>query len=399
MRFLPQFNQLGPLELIEIYEFYDKPLLVSCRNATGQLFLSILVDEDEAYEVWYFLAVSERRFQHIRSGHIDLFSAFFDPEDGYLQEVRVSIIQKENMPQFVKLIWQHDLSHENLPLPGEFLQIDTETLVHLDNLLTVKADQSKREYLRLHLEFANIHRTEAPAKKFAEILYALQETVDALGQSIAGNATRIGAIPKYLRDLMGLNLVDVGAGSFEVELASVQMVDMFDESSVGRSIKELFDLIGLGADETLLTRRLQELQIRVAAKYASLLKTISDDVSSTEFEWATPKQPSTQKAEMSAESAKLVLSVIEQTQFEPPQILNIRGRLIGANLDKKNYEIWAKGVNDKNVIYSGRATDSALDSLAGAVLGQEYDATIRQLKVINLVTADVDEKNELLSLT
>jgi hypothetical protein len=47
MAYLPQSTILGRLKIIEVYEFYDIPRLFCCRNAAGQHYLVLSIDEDD----------------------------------------------------------------------------------------------------------------------------------------------------------------------------------------------------------------------------------------------------------------------------------------------------------------------------------------------------------------
>ena len=55
MGYLPQSTHLGKLELIEVYEFYDQPILFSCRNASDAIFMGVFADEDDDFETWLYI--------------------------------------------------------------------------------------------------------------------------------------------------------------------------------------------------------------------------------------------------------------------------------------------------------------------------------------------------------
>ena len=78
------FPMLGRLEIVETYAYYDQPVLFSCKNSAGRLYLVVAADENEENETWLFAGMSEERLRLIRSGSIDLHDAFADPEDGFL---------------------------------------------------------------------------------------------------------------------------------------------------------------------------------------------------------------------------------------------------------------------------------------------------------------------------
>jgi len=62
------------------------------------------------------------------------------------------------------------------------------------------------------------------------ILSTLQETLNAIGQSIIGNPTERGTLPTDVRRKAELQVVGLSAGSFQIELASTNYVDLFNES-------------------------------------------------------------------------------------------------------------------------------------------------------------------------
>ena len=80
---------LGRLEIVETFAYYDQPVLFSCKNAAGHLYLVVAADENDYYETWLYAGVSKERLNLIRSGAIDLHDAFADPEDGFLVQARV----------------------------------------------------------------------------------------------------------------------------------------------------------------------------------------------------------------------------------------------------------------------------------------------------------------------
>jgi len=79
-----RFDQLGPLEIIEVYAFYDRPLLYCARSTTNRLYLVLLIEQLDEEEHWLYVEVSEQRFSQVRAGSIDLHTAFRLPESGHV---------------------------------------------------------------------------------------------------------------------------------------------------------------------------------------------------------------------------------------------------------------------------------------------------------------------------
>ena len=125
MSFHSNLRLFGTLELLEVYEFYDAPVLVSCRTLVGTIYLAVSVKESADSEDWLYVALSRERFLQVRSGGIDLRSAFTSPEDEatYL----VTIPHNENVEATVKVLTP-PISEALLPAAQEFLRLDTATL-------------------------------------------------------------------------------------------------------------------------------------------------------------------------------------------------------------------------------------------------------------------------------
>lgn len=124
MSLLPQSPNLGNLEIVEIYVYYDQPCLFSCRNEIGQIFLAVWVDETEVDDLWLYVRISGQRLQSIRSGKIDLRDAFLKSENGFVCEVRIS---HTNSPDLVETIPCDNIDEDWLPESGEFVKFSSET--------------------------------------------------------------------------------------------------------------------------------------------------------------------------------------------------------------------------------------------------------------------------------
>lgn len=116
--------ELGKLEVVEIYEYYDQPVLYSCQNATGHFYLVVAADEDDQYSTWLCTAVSTERLNRIRSGKIDLHDAFAHAENTYLIQVKVPYDQYASVQ--VDFIQSNQIPEDMLPTRGESLDLETE---------------------------------------------------------------------------------------------------------------------------------------------------------------------------------------------------------------------------------------------------------------------------------
>lgn len=392
MSILSRFYEFGKLELVEVYEFYDKPLLFSSRNAASHLFLFLLIDDDDEKEKWLCVSVSKRRLEHIRSGAIDLHDAFANCEER--TALIIDLPTSETAYNLIR-VNVSELAEDQLPVHGEFLLLKTDTLARMQDSLQTKARETNREFVRLRLVYPNALRTEAPIKQLGEIFQSLQDLVNSIGQSMTEKNAQRGVIPHDIVANHELAFVTAGSGSFEIELAALQLSGLFGDSDTGRALQEFLNLLIIGDNEQLLQEKLMQLKPRAASKYLLFLRSIKE-IAETDVEWASPRPDWGEKTTITKNIAQEAIRIIERSEIQSEEIFTVFGYLIGANLDKRTYEFWAK---DDRSHFSGKITGDALDSVRGAALGGSYYATIHKISSLKSITGEPDEKNELTKLS
>jgi hypothetical protein len=117
MAYLPQLTILGRLKTIEVYEFYDIPRLFSCRNASGQHYLALSIDENDFSQTWLYVALSQERFQELRTGQLELRDAYLNAEN----EMVFKVITYQDHHDLIELVYCTDIPEDWLPLAGEVL--------------------------------------------------------------------------------------------------------------------------------------------------------------------------------------------------------------------------------------------------------------------------------------
>ena len=381
MGYLPQSTHLGKLELIEVYEFYDQPILFSCRNASDAIFMGVFADEDDNFETWLYVGVSPHRFRQIRSGAIDLHDAFSEVEDGVVFQIKVP--HDEQMPVSMS-IPATQIPDDMLPLPGEFINLETPTLPELDEDIERKSSQTRQEIISLALNFDGKFRTEASANALSEILGSLQDTIDAVGESLTEGSNVRGPIPGNVLSDMKTSVTRIGAGSFKLELASTQLTNAFGESKCGDAIQELVNLLKIGSNPNELREHLIRLKSRVANRYVSLLESLSGVVRETRIVWASPKEGRGDSASLSAAVARETIDIIEQFKDLLESDHDVEGTLIGVFTDNKTFGIKAQD----GTIYKGKILDEAFDTASNATISEKYIAIIREVTSIQTVTEE-----------
>lgn len=124
MENLTQSLEWNSLELVEVYEFFDKPLLFTARDEAGKLSLVVLVADGDGAETWLCVPMSYYRFQVVRSGLFDLHDAFARAEG---KVALVVSVPRDGLPT-VQQVPCGEISEDWLPVPGERLELQTDTL-------------------------------------------------------------------------------------------------------------------------------------------------------------------------------------------------------------------------------------------------------------------------------
>ena len=382
MSLLPQQTTLGCLELLEVYEFYDKPCLFSCKNISGQIFMAVWVDKTSYSDSWFYVATSIRRLLQIISGGIELKNAFLEAEDRFIFEVIISSTENKTT---VSRISCENLDEEMLPVSGEFLNYDPKLTMSLLEKRDAKnsAIQFRRPVLNLAFSFPGIDIMQAPAVDLGNLLQSAQYLIDAIGQFKAGESTVKGSIPEKITRQTRLAVAGTFAGSFGVEMIAFKQPGLFGDSLVEDAIETFLNLIKIGKNSEELRIFLLEAQPRVASRHSIFLQTLINSKAKMNAEWGSFSEGKGNSAELILRDAKIVLSIVNQVEDEKPREYKVEGELVGINKRTKSFEIWeSKGARKK---YSGRILDSALSVAQTATLSGIYIATILEVTEVSLV--------------
>ena len=134
--------ELGKLEIVEIYEYYDQPVLYSCKNGMGHLYLIVAADEDDQYLTWLCAAVSTERLNRIRFGKVDLHDAFAHPENAYVVQVKVPYNKHASVK--IDFIQSNLIPEDMLPMPGECLDLEIEALPMLSDAEEIAKSRNEK---------------------------------------------------------------------------------------------------------------------------------------------------------------------------------------------------------------------------------------------------------------
>ena len=382
---------LGELEIVETYVYYDQPVLFSCKSAAGHLYLAVAADKNDEHETWLYVGVSAERLNLIRSGTIDLHDAFVEPEDGFLLQ-EIIPYDDQTRPR-MEPIQPDQISEDMLPMPGECLDLQPQMLPSLSNSEEI-AEASGRETLNLTLNFAEDHKTEAPVVPFIEIVGGIQQVINRI-RMVVTNSNRI---TEHIKREMGISLLEVGRGSFNILLASTRDVDLYSDSdfgnAIGNAIDEFMKLLNAGSDPEELKKLLEQLKSKVAEDYTQLLKSLSKSVIDTRFKWTSPNPDRGGTASLSKSQMQGAIEILKRFQEESLPTFQVTGTLTGVWLRSKRFQI-----ETTEETYTGKIADKVFETVSKPTVNQEYTAEIQEITERSETTDEITKtKYQLLSL-
>lgn len=390
---------LGKHKVIENYVqngHNDNPALLSCKDSTGHLYL-ITIGQNDQHKTWLRVGISNERFNLIRSGGIDLRNAFTEAENDLLFQVSIPHDEPTQFP--LEVIQTNQIAEEMLPLPGERLGLKTDTLPALRSPQEI-ASSSVRDFIKFTFNYPGVFRTEAPIESLGKILTRLQQVINRIGTKCVDSTAK--KIPEDIKSRMGISLLEVGAGSFEIQLASTEYVGILKESDLGNTINEFVKILNSGGNQEQLKPLMERFGPKVAKDYTEFLKPLSESVIDTRITWTSPHPDRGGTAQLSQSQMIKAIDILEKIQEETSQTIRIHGTLVGISLKDKTFQIETTDENffDKKY-FKGKITDEAFETeiVKNATVSKPYTAEIQGYAEIGGTKDKTKIKFRLLSLS
>jgi hypothetical protein len=391
MSFLPERTILGQLEIIEVYDFYDKPVLFSCKNKSGLTFIVVCVDSSDFAEIWLYAPVSSSRFQSVIKGDVELRHIFAQTEDAFVYQVEIPYEDEINV--IVKNVECNQIPDDYLPELGQFIQSEFQNIENIE----VVSTQKRREILDFVLKFPDKDIQEAPVGDLGLILSSLQETIDAIGQIKSGKSES-HIIPFEIKQKTQVVMSGVFSGSFGIRLeGTVYEEDSLGlgESFLGQCFKEFIQLINLGANSEELPAKLNILKKKTAFKYTEFLIALTRiGISKLHINWASPGQK-VQVGEIEQETISKVIDVINNTKLRAETEICVKVKLTQINYNTRTTTLQEVGSRKK---YKCSIADSAIKDVKSIEEDSVYVATIQEYAIVSTVLNKEKHEYELLSL-
>lgn len=386
-RVLPLGTRLGELSIRETYVYYEGPRLFLAVSATGVSYLALFVDEDDSTETYLYALVSGERLGMVRSGGMTVYGCLTDP-DGPIFAVRC--IYDSGSIEHEVTIAPDPLPEWWLPERDATIGIATPTKSGYDaNDLGARTLREGRTLGAIRIPGAVSGRTEGPVRQVAPLISKTQQATDAIGQELADEPTRTGAIKRAILRRTDLSVVDLQAASFVVVLAPTRDENRFPfetDDLAQKSFSQLVDVLAAASDASAFRQAISGLRHRALAKLGEVLEEVIDVNGTVEF--ALAHDGHTTIATLDPASARSALDVIAEASEDIEVLEPIEATLIGANLRTRSFELEViRPLDDRTRIYGKMDPDMAseVDSLE---VGTRHLVTLRRETTVDAVTGE-----------
>lgn len=363
--------ELGELEIVEVYDYFNVPILFSCRNSVSHLYIVLFADHSPEYETWLYAEVSLMRLNLIRSGKVNLHDAFSKPEMGRLLK---AMIPHNNSGELNSEYITPDQLHSDVfPPVDEYLNLEDTPLFAQTNLVEI-AKSSGREIVGLNFNSVEEYSLEAPILPLGKILTRLQNVINTIGVIRSESKQK----NKEIRNCMQLSVLAIQPGSFDITLAfkKENTPPIKDIPFIqGDTVSEFLNLLRSKDSESDLKGILKRLQSKVAEEYKKLLISLSESGADTTFSWASPKSDEQETVSLSKNEIPKLIGILQRTfQEEQETPLTVTGALIGISLSSKKFEM-----KTKNETYKGFILKDADSSIKNATVSRRYRGQIKKI--------------------
>ena len=371
-------NILKNLQTLEVFEYYDSPILYSAITKTGQIYLAWMISTGHQTTSWYYVELSPDRYRSIRSGNISIRDAFRGAESGLI----INCVVNDDSSLTIAIKDAKTLPEDKLPSENERLSL-TETWLPRQTVSTTQSAQSlNRQVLDIFLNSGDDH-SHVSVDRIGSILVNVQAITDALACDQSQSVYRI---PEYLRGRNRLYPTAIFSGSFGVRI----ITDDESELTVRDDEHALFRLVRLldeSKDLETLGNAFKNLNLLTRSRFLRFLRGLSEHELSIGLDWAN-RQGHVARTSIQLTRIKINITYLEQTVDSTKEIRETPGILEMVNAVKSTFEFkensgeYLRGKIDKNLLANLKAHEGFFRVPYPIV------ATLKQEMKVNPITGE-----------
>ena len=368
--------------LKEILLYYDTPQLFVARDSVGTNYLCMLVEQNEEFDNFVCVQVSNQKLDNFCSGHIDLKNIFIAPEINRFYQTKVSDYQSNNFEIIVC-----DL--ESLPeiwLPDEGVYINLEKAK--SEILVESKERAKTiVYLNLNPpESANepkinaLSLSEALLRFQTMVKYAYKKAILELPYA---QRKHMNIQENYLMDVFAFS-----RGSFKVKMQSQSYPNLFGETEVLKALQLIDQFVENIDDIDSSLELLSANRGHFANTYINFLKYIADSKNKLTYTWAFSSVDTPVTKQITSDQAQRLYEIFNQQEELKEETIELIGYF--DKVDEK-YGKWRLVDQQKNT-HSGELGEIEGLTLKGIVIGTRLYRLLCIEKIIEVVGTSEEKK-------
>ncbi len=384
-------RELGELDIVEIYEYCDRPLLFSCKNKVSQLYVAFFAKNTPDDETWLYVEISPARHKDIRSGKIDFHKVFAEPE---MERIFKAMIPHDvNNSVNSKCVDPSELLNEISPL------VDV-CITDINQPLFYEADISEPEAISdrpYHIiKFGDkTHSGEVQAISLANVISCYQRTIN----TIRAKNQEYKKLPQLIKDSMQFYTFAFQKGSFEIYLTQkkreeeeqAEQTFLFDEIlpdydllSQETATSELFRLLQSKDNKSDLREVLLGLGTQVTEKYKDLCISFRRLQTGITLSSVSPTTNIDSSVFLTQKEICSVVDILKVMEDERKEECVIEGELKGLWLKNNRFQI-----EGQNKTITGHILKNPSYKITSATINGRYEARIQEIEKKNEITGKV----------
>lgn len=297
---------------------------------------------------WLLTLISDSQLSLLKSNKISLREILINPEVGLIWRLSHNNLTKKIESE---LICSDQLREDELPAEDAFLDYaDDNYLPVIEDSVLESSMLERRDIIDVAFISSKQHKREIECSALSEILKAFQQVVYTLSLNVDRVRNRFS---QEIRDRCTVVVAGTFASSFGVRLKSSELSDVFGNTDLSESLKELTELFDSKNDENKLRIILKQHSVATLLSYRQLMKVFNQSEIEFNIKIASPNYYF-YHTEFSNDDIKRNLALLSGELNDLVFTEKILGNMVGINTDKKTFVF--KSVDDENII--GKLSDS-----------------------------------------
>lgn len=323
-----KIDLLGNLKIDEIFLYYEEPQLFSCISAFGQKYLGLLTDIDN--REWLLVPVSSSRLALLKANKITIKESIINAEDEFVWKITE---KSDKQLKMATQVYLDNINDDDLPDEDLYLDCDNEYMPTIDDDIINVAVEEKRDIVDFSILPFNSHVRELEFHVLGEVLINVQQVIYSLALDKDFNGNRISS---KIKEENTLSAAGTYAASFGIRAKSNKLSDLYEETPLTNSIKQFSKLLSAKKDKQELKNLLKEMNPRVTMRYKKMMECLFKENLSFNISLASPDKYYF-KAEFSDKDIENNLSFLSEEIDNTITCEEIKGKLVGINVNKKRF--------------------------------------------------------------